>query len=185
MIAAIAAGVLFYFTRNDRGLDGAFWFAGAGLVLLRLLANMFDGMVAIELGKANRVGALYNEVPDRISDAAVLIGSGYAAGGSIELGYLAACVALFVAYVRSTAKTAGAPSDFSGPMAKQQRMYAVILAALYSGMAPSTWHFTWGPQMAWGPMTVALALVVMGGALTAALRLHRAAKALRHVVPRP
>lgn len=179
MIAAIAAGGSFYFTRSDSGLEGAFWIAGAALVLLRLLANMFDGMVAVELGKATRVGALYNEVPDRISDAAVLIGSGYAAGGSVELGYLAACVALFVAYVRSTARTAGAPSDFSGPMAKQQRMYLVILAALYSGMAPSTWHFTWGPQQAWGPMAFALALVVLGGVVTAALRLNRAAQALR------
>lgn len=180
MIVAIAAGGSFYFTTNcDGALEGMFWIAGAALVLLRLLANMFDGMVAVELRKATRVGALYNEVPDRISDAAVLIGAGYAAGGSVELGYLAACVALFVAYVRSTATSAGAPSDFSGPMAKQQRMYAVILAALYSGMAPSMWHVTWGPQQAWGPMAIALALVVLGGALTAALRLRRAAKALR------
>jgi len=179
MMAAIAAGVSFYFTRSDWRPEGALWFAGAVLVLLRLLANMFDGMVAIELGKATRIGALYNEVPDRISDAAVLIGSGYAAGGSVELGYLAACVALFVAYVRSTAGSAGAPSDFSGPMAKQQRMYVVILAALYTGLVPSMWQFTWGPQQGWGPMAFALALVVLGGVLTAVLRLRRAAQALR------
>lgn len=179
MIAAIAAGGSFYFTGCYYGLEGTFWIAGAVLVLLRLLANMFDGMVAVELGKATRVGALYNEVPDRISDAVVLIGSGYAAGGSVELGYLAACVALFVAYVRSTARTAGAPSDFGGPMAKQQRMCLVILAAVYSGIMPSSWYFTWGPQLGWGPMASALALVVLGGALTAALRLRRAAQALR------
>jgi phosphatidylglycerophosphate synthase len=179
MLAAIAAGGSFYCTRSDSGFDGTFWIAGAVLVLLRLLANMFDGMVAVELGKASRVGALYNEVPDRISDAAVLIGAGYAAGGSVELGFLAACVALFVAYVRATARSAGVPSDFSGPMAKQQRMYLVILAALYSGTAPVTWHFSWGLQQEWGSMAFALALVVLGGALTATLRLRRAAQALR------
>lgn len=179
MIAAIAAGGSFYFTGCGCELEGTFWIAGALLVLLRLLANMFDGMVAVELGKATRVGELYNEVPDRISDAAVLIGSGYAAGGSVEFGYLAACVALLVAYVRSMARAAGAPSDFSGPMAKQQRMYLLMLAALYSGIAPSTWHFTWGPQQGWGPMALALALVVLGGLVTAALRLNRAAQALR------
>lgn len=178
MIAAIAAGGSFYCTRSDSGFEGAFWIAGAALVLLRLLANMFDGMVALELGKTSRVGTLYNEVPDRISDAAVLIGAGYAAGGSVELGYLAACVALFIAYVRSTARSAGAPSDFGGPMAKQQRMYLAILAALYSGTAPVTWHFSLGPQE-WGPMALALAAVVLGGVVTATLRLRRAAQALQ------
>jgi len=179
MIAAITAGGSFYFTRCDCGLEGALWIAGAVLVLFRLLVNMFDGMVAVEWGKATQVGAFYNEVPDLISDAAVLIGSGYASGGSVELGYLAACVALFVAYVRSMARTAGAPSDFGGPMAKQQRMYLVILAVVYSSIAPPMWHITWGPQRGWGPMASALALVVLGGALTAALRLRRAAQALR------
>lgn len=181
MIAAIAAGGFFYLTGSDSGLEAALWIAGAALVLLRLLANMFDGMVAVELGKVTRVGALYNEVPDRISDAAVLIGAGYAAGGSVELGYLAACIALFVAYIRSTARTAGAPSDFGGPMAKQQRMYLVILAALYSGAATATGHFSWGPEQEWGPMALALALVILGGVLTAALRLRRAAQALRQL----
>ena len=179
MIAAISAGGSFYLTRCDYGLEGKFWIAGAVLVLLRLLANMFDGMVAVELGKATRVGALYNEVPDRVSDATVLIGSGYAAGGSVELGYLVACVALFVAYVRSMARAAGVPSDFSGLMAKQQRMYLVILTALYSGATPPPWHFTWGPQQEWGPMALALALVILGGVLTATHRLHRAAHTLR------
>lgn len=180
MLAAIAAGALFYFTSSLEGLEETLWITGAALVLLRLLANMFDGMVAIELGKATRVGALYNEVPDRISDAAVLIGSGYGAGGSVELGYLGACLALFVAYVRSTARSAGAPSDFGGPMAKPQRMYVVISAALLSGFAPSTWHVTWGPQQSWGPMAFALALVIFGSVLTAVLRLRRAARALRN-----
>jgi phosphatidylglycerophosphate synthase len=179
MVSAIAAGVLFFSTKGLKGLEGPLWIAGAVLVLLRLLANMFDGMVAIELRKATRVGALYNEVPDRISDVAILIGSGYAAGGSVELGYLAASLALFVAYVRATARCAGAPSDFGGPMAKQQRMYMVIAAALLSGFAPSAWRFSWGPQDSWGPMAFALALVILGSALTAALRLRRAAQALR------
>jgi phosphatidylglycerophosphate synthase len=179
MIAAIAAGISFYFTRFDCGFERGFWIGGAVLVFLRLMANMFDGMVAVERGKATRVGALYNEVPDRVSDAAVLIGAGYAAGGSVELGYLAACVALFVAFVRSMVKTAGAPSDFGGPMAKQQRMFLVIATAIYLCVTPGTWHFNWGPQQEWGPMALALALVVLGGALTAALRLRRAAQALR------
>jgi len=167
MVAAMAAGASFYLTRYPLGFQRALWIGGAMLVFLRLLANMFDGIVAIEQGKATQVGVLYNEVPDRVSDAAILIGSGYAAGGSVEVGYLAACVALFIAYVRSMARTAGAPSDFGGPMAKQQRMFLVIVAAL------------WGPNHEWGAMALVLVLVVLGGGLTAALRLGRAAQALQ------
>ena len=40
---------------------------GAGLILLRLLANMLDGMVADESGEGGPLGSLYNEIPDRIS----------------------------------------------------------------------------------------------------------------------
>ena len=74
--------------------------AAAALIQLRLAANMFDGMVALETGRASPTGELFNEVPDRVSDAAMFIGAGYAAGGNPTLGYLAACLALFVTYVR-------------------------------------------------------------------------------------
>src|SRR5260221_8901784 len=43
--------------------------AAAALMQLRLVANMLDGMVAVGGGRASPVGELYNEVPDRVSDA--------------------------------------------------------------------------------------------------------------------
>jgi phosphatidylglycerophosphate synthase len=39
---------------------------------------MLDGMVALASCRDSKVGELYNEVPDRVSDAAVFIGVGYA-----------------------------------------------------------------------------------------------------------
>jgi len=74
-------------------------------------------MVATARGTASPIGELYNEVPDRISDAAVFIGLGYAAASQPELGYLAALTSLFTAYIRATARATGAPQDFCGPMA--------------------------------------------------------------------
>src|SRR5207245_4613587 len=112
------------------------WLAAALLIQLRLLANMLDGMVAIECRRASPVGELFNEVPDRISDVATLIGAGYAAGGDVTLGYLAACVALFTAYVRAMGKAAGANQEFGGPMAKQQRMFIVTVIAVYCAVVP-------------------------------------------------
>ena len=117
---------------GTRGRTRPAWVAGAVLVQARLTANLLDGMVAIESGRASRLGELFNEVPDRVSDAATLIGLGHAVGGIPWLGDLAAVLALFVAYVRSAARNAGAPQDYSGPMAKQHRMFVVTVTALVS-----------------------------------------------------
>src|SRR5262249_35085490 len=137
------------------------WLAGAGLIVLRLLANMLDGMVAIESGRASPVGELYNEVPDRVSDTATLVGAGYAGGGDMVLGYAAACVALFTAYVRAAGKAAGAPQEFCGPMAKQQRMFLVTLIALYCALTPRAWQPAWAGPPAWGLMAAGLLIIVV------------------------
>lgn len=110
MVAGIAAGCAFAAT--SRYPPAALWFlAAAALIQLRLLANMFDGMVAIETRKASPVGELFNEVPDRVSDTAMFVGAGYAAGGNPALGFIAACLAVFLAYVRAQGKVAGAHSN--------------------------------------------------------------------------
>ena len=117
MAAGILGGLMLWFT--SWGIAAPlFWLLAAGLAQLRLLCNLIDGMVAIESGKTSPVGELYNEVPDRVSDAATLVGLGYAAGGVPWLGFLAAILAIFVAYVRAAVKVAGGPQDYSGPMAK-------------------------------------------------------------------
>jgi phosphatidylglycerophosphate synthase len=175
------------------------WLAGALLIQLRLLANMLDGMVAIEGGKASPVGELYNEVPDRVSDVATLIGAGYAAGGSPALGYLAACVALFAAYVRAMGKAAGANQEFCGPMAKQQRMFVVTVIAVYCAVVPENWHPVWtlspapppspsptggeGMGGGWGLMAAALVLIILGGIVTVIRRLFRIAATLTKGAP--
>ncbi|MDZ4860986.1 MAG: CDP-alcohol phosphatidyltransferase family protein [Candidatus Hydrogenedentes bacterium] len=176
MICGIASGIALAATSTLPEYARAFWLAGAAFAQLRLLANMFDGMVAIQRGEASPVGELYNEVPDRISDSAIFIGLGYALGGSVVLGFVAACVALFVAYVRATGKAAGAPNDFCGPMAKQHRMAIVTFTALGCGFAPDTWLPEW---RGWGIPAAALAIIAAGGAFTALRRLARAGSYLR------
>src|SRR5207249_11225370 len=95
------------------------WIIAALGAQLRLTANMLDGMVALASGRASKVGELYNEVPDRISDAAVFIGAGFAWGGNVTLGYVATILAIFTAYVRAAGKIAGGSNEFCGPMAQQ------------------------------------------------------------------
>lgn len=153
----------------------------AVLIQLRLLANMFDGMVAIESGRLSPLGELYNDVPDRISDAATLIGLGYAAGGWPEMGYLAAVLAVLTAYVRAVGKAAGAGSDFRGPMAKQQRMFLATVAGVYMAAAPASWRPTWGPDHRWGLAAAVLALIAAGSAWTSARRIRGVAMKLREL----
>jgi phosphatidylglycerophosphate synthase len=178
MVAAILAGAAFIGTTWP-AYGWLLFLAAALLMQLRLQANMFDGMVAIQTARASPVGELFNEVPDRVSDAAIFIGAGYAVGGMPELGYLAAIVALFTAYVRAEGKVAGAPQEFCGPMAKQQRMALLTVAALYAGLAPANWQPRLSSLPDWGVIAVALLIIVIGGAVTAVRRLRRIARTLR------
>ncbi len=156
-----------------------FFLLAAALIQLRLLANMLDGMVAVQTQQASPLGELFNEVPDRISDAAILIGAGYAIGAVPELGYLAACVALFVAYVRAEGKVAGAHQEFCGPMAKPQRMFVLTVAALVCALLPHAWQPSLPVYPQFGIISAALALIVTGGLWTAVRRLGRISDELR------
>jgi phosphatidylglycerophosphate synthase len=182
MIAGLAAGIVLALT-FDSPYAAALFISAAVLMQLRLLANMLDGMVAVESGAASPVGELFNEVPDRVSDTAMFIGAGYAYGSHPAIGYVAACLALFVAYLRAQGKVAGAHQEFCGPMAKPERVFVVTVLALLCGVLPSAWQqqitsvTVWdlhGGLMAWG-----LVLVILGTALTAIRRLQRIARALR------
>jgi phosphatidylglycerophosphate synthase len=175
--AGIAGGLLFWFT--SWGILTPFvWLLGAGLVQLRLLCNLIDGMVAVQSGKMSPLGELYNEIPDRISDAATLIGLGYASGGIPWLGFLAGLLAVFVAYVRASLKVAGGPQDYCGPMAKPHRMFVVTVTALTCVFLPRTIQEAWFGHD-WGLPAIALGLIVAGCVLTAFRRLGRAAGILR------
>lgn len=179
MLAALVAALAIAFGNQDSIPERTLLVVAAALIFTRLLANMFDGMVAIEQGHASPTGQLYNEIPDRISDGVVLFATGLYSGASMELGLGAACVSLFVAYVRTADRAAGAPADFRGPLAKQQRMFVLIALFLYLAFTPSTWTFEWGPSGDWGPMGVALWIVIVGGLLTAVRRLITASRFLK------
>ena len=138
IVWASLAGLCFYATSlaTNPG-DRILLCLGAALFCqLRLLANMMDGMVAVEAGKASKDGMIWNELPDRFADIAVLVGAGYAVAHlhlvDASLGWAAAVAAVMTAYVREVGHTAGAPADFSGPMAKPHRMFVMTMAALLS-----------------------------------------------------
>ena len=155
------------------------WLVAAVGAQLRLTANMLDGMVALASGRASKTGELYNEVPDRVSDAAVFIGAGFAWGGNIALGYIATILSIFTAYVRAAGKIAGAPNEFCGPMAKQHRMLVITLICLCSTITPRSWQLITPDGSQFGLMTLGLAVIVVGCVITVIRRLNRIAHALK------
>lgn len=119
--------------------------AAAAFIQLRLLCNLIDGMVAVEGAAAGHsrptpVGVLYNELPDRISDAMALVGAGYAATGHPGLGWFAALLAVMTAYVRAVGKAETGVNDFCGPMSKPHRMAALTLACILAAILPASIH---------------------------------------------
>ena len=155
------------------------WLIAALGAQLRLTANMLDGMVALASGRASKTGELYNEVPDRISDAAVFIGAGFAWGGNVTLGYIATILAIFTAYVRAAGKIAGAPNEFCGPMAKQHRMLVITLICLYSAITPRSWQMITLNDSEIGLMSLGLVIIIAGCAITVIRRVCRIAHALK------
>jgi phosphatidylglycerophosphate synthase len=155
------------------------WLIGALGAQLRLTANMLDGMVAIASSRTSKTGELYNEVPDRLSDAAVFIGAGYAWGGNVTLGYVATILAIFTAYVRAAGKIAGAPNEFCGPMAKQHRMLVITLICAYAAITPRSWQMITFNNSQIGVMTLGLVVIVVGCVITVVRRLSRIAHVLK------
>ena len=181
MIAGICAGIALALTDHTT-IPALAWLAAGVFVQLRLLANLLDGMVAIQSGQASRVGELFNEVPDRVSDAATLIGLGFAYGSVAWLGYLAAILAIFVAYVRAAIRVAGGPQDYCGPMAKQHRMFVVTVTALACAVVPLDWQIRWA-ESGWGLPAVALGIISVGCVITVFRRLARGARTLMARTP--
>lgn len=139
-------------------------------IQLRLLCNLFDGMVAVEGGKKTPAGELFNDVPDRIADPLLIVAAGmvtYSEFG-MPLAWVAALLAVFSAYIRVLGVSMTCPADFRGPMAKQHRMALLTLTLL---VMPFNQWFEFLPSFSLYLMDSALALMVLGCALTCWRRL--------------
>lgn len=172
MVMAAFAGIAFWCAGGRDGVARILLLLAAALFCqLRLLCNLFDGMVAVEGGKAQADGPFWNEFPDRAADIMIFAGIGYGIGQP-GLGWAAACFAVLTAYVRELGRGNGTPGDFGGPMAKQHRMAAVTLAGLLSAIEP-----LWSGRNE--VLAAALWIVAVGAAFTAMRRGHRQVNLLR------
>ena len=174
---AILGGAFLLWGGGDEGWTQAIAFLGAaGCIQLRLLCNLMDGLVAVENGQGSASGPIWNELPDRFADVILLACAGYGAAsghmpGGAELGWSCASLALITAYVREFGRGFGFAPDFSGPMAKPQRMAALTITALVSAIEGLWgWHGE--------TMMVGLAVIGIGTAITLGRRVRTLARRL-------
>lgn len=177
VISAGAFGALACAPRTDVGRGVALYLLAALCIGLRGLCNVVDGLVAVEGGRASPTGAVWNDLPDRLSDALMLLGAGYSitwVTWGPELGWAAALLATVTAYVRLLGGASGLPQKFEGPMAKPQRMAVIALACFAACVEIIAGLHT-------RAMVVALAVVIIG---TLATIVRRTARILRLLAER-
>jgi phosphatidylglycerophosphate synthase len=148
-------------------LQGCLLILAAAMVQARLVCNLIDGMVAVEGGQGTKDGPFWNEAPDRLSDLLILVGAGLAAGNA-GLGTLAAALAIATAYMRELGRAECFPPDFSGPLAKPQRMAVLTLGTVIAAVYASEWT-----------LTMTLWFIILGTGMTILSRSLRLIKALK------
>ena len=147
----------------------AAYITAAACIPIRGLCNLCDGLMAVEGGLKTKSGAIFNDLPDRVSDPLLLVAAGYSIIGvdwGRDLGWAAALLAVMTAYVRVLGGSAGAAQQFCGPMDKSARMAVVLVACLMAAV-----------ELALGrnphAMVPALCIVLLGCAITVVRRTRR------------
>lgn len=139
----------------------------AAMIQGRLICNLLDGMVAIEGRSRSAVGAVYNEVPDRVSDSMIFVAIGYGLSSYFSyapsLAWCTAFMAVMTAYIRLLGGSVGLPQKFLGPMAKQHRMALLTGGSIISVSLSLSWSIILFITILW--------IIMLGSAITTCYRM--------------
>lgn len=171
LFAGIACGAFWTSIHTDPTMSITLLLIAALACQMRLLCNLFDGMVAVEGGKSEPDGPFWNEAPDRAADLLILTGAGLATG-QLALGTLGGALAIATAYIRELGRAEGLGPDFSGPFAKPQRMAAITAGAVLSTIELAFFDTRYA-------LLVALIVTALGTGYTALARSARMIRALK------
>lgn len=168
MVMAAISLASFYYSNNNKLL----LICGAIFIQMRLLCNLFDGMVAVEHGKKTNTGDIYNDAPDRVADVLIILGLSLAVKDmpyALHLGWAASVIAVMSAYIRVLGKSLGTTSYFIGPMAKQHRMFLITISAIVD-------YVLYLLNIDFSISYISLYIIVIGGAYTCFRRLNKIIK---------
>jgi hypothetical protein len=88
---------------------------------------------------------------------------------------------MMTAYVRTLGGALGTPQYFTGPMAKQHRMFVITLGALFAAFQTSSFQASGWAMVSSRPgwaMAPALIVIVLGSAVTVVRRIQLIARDL-------
>ncbi|MGD0916018.1 MAG: CDP-alcohol phosphatidyltransferase family protein [Thermodesulfobacteriota bacterium] len=129
-----------------------FWFWAGLAIILSGLFDLFDGVMARNLGKVTAFGGFLDSVLDRYSDLLLLLGFliYYLEKGSSSLVIVTSFASIgtaLIPYVRARAEAADIPCNV-GFMERAERIILLSAGTLLDWMAPMLWvlailtHFT-------------------------------------------
>jgi phosphatidylglycerophosphate synthase len=168
MVMAVVSLISFYYSNHNKLL----LVCAAIFIQMRLLCNLFDGMVAVEHGKKTSTGDIYNDAPDRVADVLIIFGLALAVRDqpyALHLGWAASIIAVMTAYIRVLGRSLGTTSYFIGPMAKQHRMFLITISAITDYIL----HLI---DIDFSISYISLYVMVVGGTVTCLRRLNKIIK---------
>ena len=129
-----------------------FWFLGGLAIIFSGLFDLFDGVVARNLGKVTAFGGFLDSVLDRYSDLLLLLAFliNYLKRGDSSLVILTSWVSIgtvLIPYIRARAEALQIPCNI-GLMERAERIILLSAGALFNWMEPILWvlailtHFT-------------------------------------------
>jgi CDP-diacylglycerol--glycerol-3-phosphate 3-phosphatidyltransferase len=158
-LAACALSIGFGVLLISRPRSQASWLLLPAVLLLRMVLNALDGMLARESGQQSRLGACLNELGDVFSDAFLYMPFLYL--GNLDSLWMVVVILLAVISEMAGIVTLmiGASRRYDGPMGKSDRALVFGALALWCGLGGSV--AAWAGYLFPGLMTVLLLATVV------------------------
>lgn len=110
-------------------------------LFVRMALNAIDGIMAKEHGQKTKVGALFNELSDVVSDAALYLPFALIAGVNAAFVVLVVIASTIAEMTGVLGPMIGATRRYDGPFGKSDRAFAfgTLAVLLGIGLAPGLW----------------------------------------------
>ncbi|HJH25785.1 MAG TPA: CDP-alcohol phosphatidyltransferase family protein [Methanophagales archaeon] len=139
LVFAVLAGLFFFFAGNAPRLPFNPILLLAGVfVCLSAFLDGIDGVLAREIGNANKKGDFLDHVLDRYSDVFIIVG--IILGGYVhprwEIGVIAIIGVLLSSYMGTQAQAVGLSRVYGGLIGRADRLLIIIVATLLNLIYP-------------------------------------------------
>ena len=128
-------------------------------IMLRMMCNLLDGMVAIERDMTSPQGEALQDAVDRLADSFTVLGAAFSPIGDLRLGIVAITLMLISSYVGIQKKAVGGSREYGGILGKGDRY-------ILFGIASVGRYFWHGSVRGLNAFDILFVLMIIGGAVT-------------------